>query len=318
MKRYFIGIDGGGSKTTAVVADESGSIAASANGGSINFYSNPLEATRRNMADILLEIQRETGISSFEGAFIGMSALSGRATQQELSAFTHGVICADSVQMDSDLFIALEAMHTLEPCAVAISGTGSMVIARDGSGSITRAGGWGYILGDEGSGYAMSLAAIRAAVRAGEGAAPKTQLSERLLGFSNVSCFDELIDVFYNPPADRASIAAFLPVVRECAQEGDAVAREIIVDAAKDFSLTALALLKKYSSDIAVGLWGGAFEHTPIYRDTFIGCLSEKGFHNASLLKYPPQIGAVFAAYKLCNVPVTDEMLMSIIKGEQR
>lgn len=315
---FFLGVDGGGSKTTAVAADEYGNIAAVETGGSINYYSNELSATRENMSRIISKIKEETGVESFKGAFIGMSALNGKASDSELSAFADGVINVEKICMDSDLYIALETHLTNDPCAVVISGTGSMVTARDGAGKIRNKGGWGYILGDEGSGYRMSLDAIRAGVRGGEGSARKTSLTEAVLDFYKARDFDELVSIFYDPPISRQAVAAFLPKVRECAENGDETAADIMNNGADDLSKTALALLKDYPCDIPVGLWGGVFQHNPSYTRRFTEILAKNGIENVFLLRYPPEIGAVFAAYRLCGIDVGKEILQNIGQGIQK
>ena len=312
---YFLGVDGGGSKTTAVVADEFGNIAAAEVGGSIKFYSNEMSQTRNNMSAILSSIKEKTGIACFKSAFIGMSALNGRASADELEAFTGGVISADMVCMDSDLHIALETHLTDGACAVAISGTGSMVAARDSGGIVRHAGGWGYILGDEGSGYRMSLDAIRAGIRGGEGSARPTALTGAVLSFYKADCFDDLISIFYDPPISRQDIASFLPKVRKCAENGDETAAEIITNGADDLARTAAALLKDYPDDIPVGLWGGAFQHIPLFLSRFTSALAQKNIAKVFLLEYPPEIGAVFAAYRLCGVKVCETIKSNIKRG---
>ncbi|MBQ3151663.1 MAG: hypothetical protein IJB86_10515 [Clostridia bacterium] len=306
-KRYLLGIDGGGSKTTAVVFDESGRFIASAVGESINYYSNPLEVTRNNLSLILKEIEDKCGVKCYASAFIGMSALNDRASERELKAFADGVINADKTEMDSDLFVALESMNTEGLCAVGICGTGSMAVARNKDGKIVHKGGFGYILGDEGSGYEISLNAVKSAVRAAEGCEAPTLLTEKALSFFNVRDVYELIDIFYDPPIERQRIAAFMPCVRECAEGGDATAIRHINNSADAFSDTMIALLKETGDSVSVGLWGGVFCYCEMFRNRFIGNLKKQGYCDVSLLQFPPEIGAIFAACKDCGIEVTEE-----------
>lgn len=165
-KRYFLGIDGGGSKTTAVVFDENGNFICRAVGESINYYSVGMGKARDAMTDIIGCLSEK----HFECAVIGMSALSERASKEETEHFCGGIIESNKIIMDSDLYVALEAMDENGECAVVISGTGSMAICRNNGGEINHAGGFGYILGDEGSGYSIGLSGIKSAIRAAEGA----------------------------------------------------------------------------------------------------------------------------------------------------
>ena len=125
-REYFLGIDGGGSKTTAVVFDENGNFICSACGESINYYSVGLENARLAMTEIINSLS----VKEYTCAFIGMSALNERASAAETERFCSGVIKSELTVMDSDLFVALEAMNAQGECACIISGTGSMVVRR--------------------------------------------------------------------------------------------------------------------------------------------------------------------------------------------
>ncbi|MCL2508222.1 MAG: hypothetical protein FWF05_03500 [Oscillospiraceae bacterium] len=308
----YLGIDGGGSKTTAIAVNSLGEILAREVGGSINYYSNELAVTRTNMTEILEHIAEKTGVREYKGAFIGMSALNRRATEEELERFAGGVIAAEHIGMDSDLYVAMETLLTGGSCAVVISGTGSMAIARDGGGRITTAGGWGYLLGDEGSGYAISLAGIRAGIRGFESSGPATALTQALRGFYKTDDLYKLIDMFYDPPMDRSSIAQFVREVRACAESGDSVAGQLIASSADDLAETAMSVLRHVEDDAPIGLWGGVFQHTPMFTGRFTENLARHDKRNVFLLRYPPEIGAVFAAYKLCGVELTSAMLDNI------
>jgi len=313
----YLGVDGGGSKTTAVAANGAGEILARACGDSINYYSNDLGTTRENMRAIMESLEEKTGAHEYKGAFIGMSALNGRATDGELERFAHGVIPADKTGMDSDLYIAMETLLTDAACAVVISGTGSMAIARDDSGQIKTAGGWGYILGDEGSGYAIALAGIRAGLRGFEGSGGATRLTQALRERYKTDDLYKLIGLFYDPPMDRKSIAQFVCEVRACADSGDETAQKILLSAADDLAKTAMAAVKEIDPGAPVGLWGGVFQHTPAYLERFKSALARQGRRNVFLLTYPPEIGALFAAYKLCGVGITEALLQNIKRTMQ-
>lgn len=307
-RKLYLGIDGGGSKTTAVVFDGEGSFAAQAVGESINYYSIGLEAARSNMAAIIGELCSALGENRFTAAVIGMSALGDRATEEELNAFASGIIDADKIIMDSDLFIGLEAMPETEECAMIISGTGSMAAARLKNGEIIHAGGWGHILGDEGSGYCIGLAGIKAAIAAFEGYGESTALLEDCLSYFGLSDMYGLIDLYYEKGVSRKTTAAFARFVRIRADEGDPVALRLIKTAVSELAATALSMIKKLSPASPIGLWGGMFQNSPLMRDEFCGLLSAAGYENAALLRFPPQLGAVFAAMKLDGTVPSDEI----------
>ncbi len=301
MAEYFLGIDGGGSKTTAVVFDKSGCFVKKAVGESINYYSVGIEKARENMANIISSL----AVEEFEGAFIGMSALNERADSQTTDRFASGIINAKTVTMDSDLYIALEAMGHDGECAVVISGTGSMAVLRKADGSIAHAGGWGYILGDEGSGYAIGLSGIKAAVRSAEGIGSTPLLSLCLEHFGIKDIY-ELIDLYYDKGVTRKVTASFAECVFNCAAKGDRISLEIIDTQASELAKTAKALLDANSVDCPVGLWGGIFTHCKLFRDIFAHQLAWSG--EVSLLELAPEQGAIIAALKSSGISISQEI----------
>ena len=305
MAEYFLGIDGGGSKTTAVVFNRNGCFIKKAIGESINYYSVGIEKARENMADIITSL----AIDEYESAFIGMSALNERADSQTTDRFASGIINAKTVTMDSDLYIALEAMGCDGECAVVISGTGSMAVLRKADGSIAHAGGWGYILGDEGSGYAIGLAGIKASLRSAEGIG-STPLLPLCLEHFGIKDIYELIDLYYDKGVARKVTAAFAECVFNCAVKGDGISLEIINSQASELAATAKALLDSNSVDCPVGLWGGIFTHCKLFRETFINKLAWKG--EISLLELAPEQGAIIAALKSSGISITQEIKNNI------
>lgn len=299
---YFLGVDGGGSKTTAVVFNEKGEFMCSACGESINYYSVGLDAARHAMKNIIDNLS----IKKFRCAVIGMSALNERATSDETEKFCSGIIDSESIIMDSDLFVALEAMDIDGECAAIISGTGSMAVCRNSDGNMSHTGGWGYILGDEGSGYSIGLGGIKAAIRAAENCAPETALLGECLNYFSINNIYDLIDLYYEKKVSRKTTAAFARLVSKCCESGDITAKNILECEAKQLSQTALGLLKDKSKDISIGLWGGVFQNNMFFRHEFTDIISNSGFGNVKLIDFTPEIGAIFAGYKNSGVEIVD------------
>ena len=291
--KCFLGIDGGGSTTRAVLADARGEALAAARAGSLNYRAVGVEAARKSLRDIMRQIDMPV-----YSAFIGNAALAGPAPENELQALCGGILEPEYLAMDSDLFIALEGMNTPGPCAVAIAGTGSMAAGRAGeTESVLHMGGWGWLLGDEGSGFHIAWEGIRAALRGYEGSGPLTKLSEALCGFYDVPLTEpeQLLDLFYDPPMAHNRIAEFAGVVL---RSDDAVAKEIVSRCAESFAGTVRALLRQLPDDTQLGLWGGMFQRSEAYRAAFCAALGKE----ANLLPAAPEWGAVRAAMKLCGV----------------
>ncbi len=299
---YFLGVDGGGSKTTAVVFNENGEFVCCACGESINYYSVGLDSARLSMKNIIDNLS----IKKFRCAVIGMSALNERASAEETERFCSGIIDSDCIVMDSDLFVALEAMDINGECAAIISGTGSMAVCRNSDGSMSHTGGWGYILGDEGSGYSIGLAGIKAAIRAAENCAEETSLLSECLEYFSINNIYDLIDLYYEKKVSRKKTAAFARIVGKCCENGDKVSESILKNEAKQLSQTALGLLKTKSTDISIGLWGGVFQNNMFFRHKFTDIMTKNGFDNVKLIDFTPEIGAIFAGYKASGIEIVD------------
>ncbi len=295
---FFLGIDGGGTKTTCLVCDESLNEIFRTVGSSINFYSEGLDRARENMKEMLGAIAENTGISHFDGVCIGSSALFGRADEKTKADFCNGVFDCDNIIMDSDLFIALKSTGK-ENAAVVIAGTGSMAAGFNADGEIITKGGYGYVLGDEGSGYAIALDGIKAAVRSLDGTGDKTVLGEYLLEFACVNTKEELVDVFYSDKTDRKKIASFAPYVSRAAEDGDITALAILTTQAELLGCTVKALLCEMPENPHIALYGGVFQHDEIFGSCFREALSGR-YSACELLTKEPAFGAVIASREMC------------------
>lgn len=295
--KFYLGVDGGGSKTTAVVFNEKGEFICKACGESINYYSVGIENARKAMSDIIESMPQK----SFDCAVIGMSALNERATHEETERFCGGIINSKKIIMDSDLYVALEAMDENGECAVVISGTGSMALHRNADGLIRHAGGWGYILGDEGSGYSIGLSGIKAAIRSYENCGEKSALIDECLRYFSTENIYDLIDLYYDKTVSRKVTAAFAKNVISLAEKGDKTAQLIVEAEAKLLSETVISLLDGSNKDIPIGLWGGIFQHNKYFSDIFTNYLRKSSFQNIKLISFTPEVGAIFACIKSEN-----------------
>lgn len=284
---YYLGVDGGGTKTTAVVADETGKLLASVCGKSINYYSNPYEVARQNFRALI----EQTGVRAFSSAVIGMSALSERADDGTAADFVRGILTAEHLVMTSDVEIALNSTGTDGARAVLICGTGSMAAAVDGTGRQFHAGGWGYLLGDEGSGYAVALNAIRK-VLAHWGDLPEDPLTGVFRSFFRVDTESDILERFYDPPMPRDELAAFCKPAMDAYRAGSRMAREVVEAEAASAAVLAERILAKLPANAPLFLYGGLFEHDPEY----VRLLNDRLPQKAGLLPYPPVIGALIDA----------------------
>ncbi len=292
-RRFSLGLDGGGTKTTVLVGDENGNVLYKTVGETINYCAVGMENARSNMKSMLNTVAQETGVTHFAGVCIGMSALFGRAGADEVAAFCDGIFSADKIIMDSDLYIALAATGEKGAAAVGICGTGPMTCGRTADGKIITKGGYGYLLGDEGSGFRIAQDGLFEAVRAAEQSGKNTTLLQAALNFWGVKSAPELIDVFYDPPMERNKIAKFAPCVIKEAENGDEAAMQVVQKQVSLFADTAKALLKELPQGLPFYVYGGIFEHNALFRTLFANEISD---HEVILLTKTPAEGALWAA----------------------
>ncbi len=297
---YYLGVDGGGTKTTALVCDEALKKVVTVTGGSINYRSEGMAAAKENLRTILADIAAKTGIERFRGAFIGSSALFGQADETTLRAFTDGVVNAEQIGMDSDLYIALMSCQT-DNALTAICGTGSMAAAFGPDGQVRTRGGFGYLFGDEGSAYAIVREAMFRAARAAEGTDPPTLLTDALTAFYGAKDIYDFTDLAYDPPLDRKKTAAFAPEVTRCARQGDDTARAVLARQAELFAGTVYSLAAVLPEKPAVFCYGGVFQHDEIFTAYFKTALGD-ACASCGPLEKPPVFGAVLAARRLASV----------------
>jgi N-acetylglucosamine kinase-like BadF-type ATPase len=149
-----------------------------------------------------------------------------------------------------------------------IGGTGSISLGRDPSGKTYRAGGWGHIIGDEGSGYELGRRALQAVSQMTDGRGPATTLRDAILARWEIETAWQMIDRVYLH-SDKADIAALSSLVFAAAKEGDAVAQGFLSDAAADLAKTALAVangLDFGGTPIPLALAGGLLTHEEVFR----------------------------------------------------
>ncbi len=296
--KYYLGVDGGGTRTTAVVSDENGKVLFKAVGKSINFYSIGMEKARENLKTVISDIYKNIGEIEFESAFIGCSALDNEATKETINALCDGIIRSNRIGMNSDVYVALASSGEDSCRIVAICGTGSIVTGIDEDGNIKTKGGWGHIFGDEGSAYSIAVNALKAsAMLYDEGKI--TSLVKKAEEFFDVEDFRNAIDIIYSPETTKDVLASFSVKVGEITEE-DFVAKTVIVNEAHFFSKTVLALLNEMKKCTLLSLYGGVFQNNELFRNSFVEDIKE--FHSdlkIEMLNLPPEEGALKIARKM-------------------
>ncbi len=311
--KVIIGVDGGGSKSAGAAVGMDGNVLALFRGKGINYYAIGMERARQNLLEIVNALLEQCG-GTCELLSVGMPALDTTADEETLRAFAGNVFDPRAMIMESDARMALEGMTGGDRGMIVICGTGSMAVLMDESGE-KAAGGWGFLLGDPGSGCGIAMAGLRASIRAWEGTGPETGLSERALAFFRLAAPRDLIPLIYDPACGPDAIARFAGEVFALAEAGDGEALRILRQEMGGIAAQAASLLRNAPGVEKVGLYGGIFQHQPLARSFFSAALKSslpgRAFHIVDP-EFPPEIGAVIRAFK--QLGLLNEAKLSALK----
>ena len=262
---HVIGIDAGGTKTVCLLADEQGNIVASARAGGAN-----LQAVGELEVEKVLHRVMEEAIGNRAvvpaAICLGMAGVDRHDDFAIVSAIMRRIGHKARIVVVNDALVALEAGAPGQPGIVVISGTGSISYGRNAKGEAARAGGWGYVLGDEGSGYWIGRAALRAVLRQADRRGTDTVLTDLLLKHFGVSAPPELIHEVYNKDLKPSAIGALATCVQSAFSQGDAVAIGILRGAANELEMFALSVARRLEligQSFVFILAGGIFRAVP-------------------------------------------------------
>jgi N-acetylglucosamine kinase-like BadF-type ATPase len=305
------GIDGGGTSTKVVVCNLEGQILHSFQTGTINHYGAGIPKVRENFAAIAAGlIEKFACLPAI--IFTGNSALDGLAQEALVRQLTNDVFHPSKVVFHSDVYIALLSFTMGNPGAVLISGTGSMACGIDAGGVYHTAGGWGQVLGDEGSAYHMALNGIKAALHAFDGVLEPTQLGARVMKFFDLEKMSDIIDKIYNPPVEKSVIAAFAPEVERAADQGDALALGIIESEAEWLYKLALTITRKCETR-NLGYYGSVLKHNERIRSKLSALLAKQSIR-LQIPQFKPEIGALIGAFRESGNIITDSVKENFLK----
>ncbi|MDZ8078488.1 MAG: N-acetylglucosamine kinase [Nostoc sp. SerVER01] len=246
---YVLGIDGGGSKTVCVLVDDSGQVLGRAEAGESNYQSIGIEATFKSIESAIHTATNEArqiiNTITIEAICLGLAGV-GRASDIEVvnnlvQELQNSKILPitwslqpENIVICNDALIALVGGIGHDVGIVVAVGTGSIVFGRNHQGKTKRVGGWGYILGDEGSAYKIAVAGMNAALKSYDGREIATSLVDAFKQHLNLESIEDLIEVIYRQQWGVKQIAALAPVVDLAAASGDEVANNIIDDAVQE------------------------------------------------------------------------------------
>ena len=259
MVRYFVGIDGGGTRTIAVVTDEHGKELARVEGeaGRVNVLEP--EAGAHTLADVATHALAEARITNLPAVLCCALAGAGREAERvTLERALSALRVAEQSHVTTDFEAAMQDAFGSGPGILVIAGTGSSAWGRGADGRCVRAGGWGHILGDEGSGYALGRVALMLAMREFDGRGEHAGFMPAVLARTGVATEEGLVR--WAAAAGKGDVAALAPIVFDAAQRGSLSAQDAVEDAAAEIAMHVAALydrLGPWDTPPAVALAGG-------------------------------------------------------------
>lgn len=265
---YFLGFDGGGTKTDCILVDFSGTILARATAGP----SNPLRAgyakawfTLSDAGDIVLE-RRHLKSTDIRGVCAGIGGAGRESVANRLKSFLERSFTEAAVEVITDIDIALDAAVGEGEGVILIVGTGSVAFGRDAGGKTARAGGRGPWFSDEGSAFDIGRRALNAIVRAEERRGPETELSTQILQWLDSRDWSHVLDWVVKNPDDV--FPRVFPLVARLADKGDSVSQGLLTAAADSLAGlvgSVLARLGMDTREVPVALSGGTLGRSKFF-----------------------------------------------------
>ena len=296
---YIIGIDGGGTKTVGILTTETGQHLAQVQSGPANYHVVGETQTQAVLEAVVGKLCEKAGVSRTSPIqfCLGMAGLGRVADRKVIGRTCDELGIREDRILTHDAHIALIGGTEKQEGVIVISGTGAIVYGIDADGREARASGWGYLLGDEGSGYDIAMRGLRAVARAADGRSHPTELTHRILNRLELNEPNALIRWVH--AASRDAIARLAEIVFDTARTADRVAERIVDDAADELVCAAGSVIEQleFIEPFDVVLSGGNLIHQPVFADRLRRQLTEIQPEASVLLpKHEPAYGAVLLA----------------------
>lgn len=314
----IVAVDAGGTKTDCMVGTERGEVLARAWAGPANLQVSGPQAMR---AEILAAVakaraQLPAGDETFDVLFVGAAGVARPGDREEVSALLKETGVAGKVVVDNDAVIALAGGTLGQPGVVVIAGTGSIAFGVNARGERARAGGWGYVLGDEGSAYDIGRQALASVMRASDGRGEPTALCDAILQHFKITSPDDLVGLVYQKGLGRADIAGLAVLVAEVARKGDRVARRILRKAGTELGAAAASVVRKLgmgSEAVLCVTSGGVFRAGELVRRALVRELAKTcPACEVVEARFPPVVGAYLLGIQEAGSRITGRVVESI------
>ena len=293
---HVLGIDAGGTKTVALLADGDGRILAEGRAGGANLQTEGELQVEKVLHEVIEQVTRGRHLTP-AAVCLGMAGVDREGDGRTIREIMVRLGYRSNTLIVNDALIALVAGAGPSPGLVVISGTGSIAFGVSHRRLAARAGGWGPTLGDEGSGYWIGRRALEAVTREADGRGPRTQLTQLVLDHFQLSSPQSLVAEIYHQPQGRRAIAALAPLVDGARADGDLVAGDIMIEAADELAKAAgsvIARLEMRGEQFPILLAGGILKRSAWLAAEVARRMAEVAPRSTVLpLTHEPALGAV-------------------------
>ncbi len=300
--QYYIGMDGGGTKTACVLVDSDLNVIHKCVGGAANFLIIGADQVSRHIAGLITECLSTSKIKADEvtGIVLGATGAGRRNDAEKMESYftsfakSHG-LGNINFRVESDARVALEGAFPGKPGSILIAGTGSIMFGKDSKGKIHRVGGFGRFIGDEGSGYSIGRKGLKELAKSYDGRGKDTLLSKLAGEKFGLTSPETIINEIYKNNFDIASIA---PLVIEAAGKNDEVCLNILTEEYKELALHLSAMYKKLETDhLNISLIGGIVSSDNFFANMFKEkAVKEFSYTDIKKPEFPPEVGAAIMA----------------------
>jgi len=299
----YIGTDGGGTKTRTVLQREDGRILADLTTPGCNLNHHGWEETLEILRSLFAKVRLHLSDGNHAAALcLGLAGVDREEERVRMLEFVQSEWPHALVRIENDAIPALAAGTNGAGGIVLIGGTGSIAYGVDDVGQQARVGGWGYLIGDEGSGYDIGRKALQIIMKSHDGRLPQTLLTELVLGELGIAELSGLIPAVYGPAFTRERTASLTKLVFRAAAAGDSLSRGLLEEAAGNLAELVITLERELSFTaqlVPVVLAGGLFHPGSPLAAGVRERLQAAGRYLVTESAEPPVMGAVMLARQI-------------------
>lgn len=310
------GIDGGATKTECIIMDTKGNILGKGLAGPSNYHVIGINNTIKAIRKSVIESLKNIGERRLDYLTIGLAGLDTKRDFKYIRKSFQNFDLADKLDFKHDSVIALIGAHAGKPGVIIIAGTGSVAAGINRDKKYVRVGGWGYLLGDEGSAFTLGRRGLIAVLREYDGRGGSTKITRKIFDKLGINDYEDIIVKIYGAERIVEKIASLAPCITEAAKEGDSVAINIIhgeMEKVGELIYTVAKRLDMLKEDIPIAMVGGVFRAGEIVIRSLRKVLSKYRL-KFKLMEplFPPSIGAAIWSLQSIGVKINNTIIDNI------